>query len=199
MRQIIVATGNAGKLREIREILNDLPLQITSLADYWEPVPDIPESGDTFLENALQKAAWVFGRKGVWTLADDSGIEVDALSDEPGVKSARYAGKGAGAAANNSKLLSALEGIAPERRTARFRCVVVLMTAADSYFTAQGVCEGRIIGAPRGGRGFGYDPLFIPAGFDRTFAELEAAEKNPISHRGRALEELRRHLDGLCA
>jgi XTP/dITP diphosphohydrolase len=199
MRQIIVASGNAGKFREIREILHDLPLQLTSLADHWSPVPDIPETGDTFLENARQKAAWVFARRGVWTLADDSGLEVDALGGEPGVKSARYAGAGAGSEANNRKLLAALKEVPPERRTARFRCVIVLMTAADSYFTAQGVCEGRIIGAPRGDHGFGYDPLFVADGFDRTFAELEAAEKNPVSHRGGALQVLRRHLDGLCA
>ncbi|MBN1131001.1 MAG: RdgB/HAM1 family non-canonical purine NTP pyrophosphatase [Chitinispirillaceae bacterium] len=198
MNRIIVATGNQGKLGEIREILHGLPFSLTSLADHWDPVPVIPETGDTFLENARQKAAWVFERMGTWTLADDSGLEVDVLGGAPGVKSARYAGLDGNSAKNNRKLLRELDGVDFPLRTARFKCLVVLMTAADAYYSAEGVCEGRIIHIPRGNGGFGYDPLFVPEGFDRTFAEIGPLEKNAISHRGKALERLRRYLHELA-
>jgi XTP/dITP diphosphohydrolase len=197
MKELIVATGNRGKMQEIREILHDLPFSLTSLDDHWRPAPSIPETGDTFLENALQKATWVFKRKGIWTLADDSGLEVDALGGAPGVKSARYAGPDGSSAENNRKLLRELECVDPQRRTARFKCVIVLKTTSDTYYSAEGVCEGHLIADSRGGGGFGYDPLFIPAGFDSTFAELAAAQKHAISHRGKALEQLRRYLHGL--
>ncbi|MGA2508462.1 MAG: RdgB/HAM1 family non-canonical purine NTP pyrophosphatase [Chitinispirillaceae bacterium] len=198
MQEIIVATGNKGKLREIGELLFDLPVTLSSLADYWNPIPVIPETGSTFLENALQKAAWVFSQKSVegknrWILADDSGLEVDALGGMPGIRSARFDGENADYEANNRKLMKLLEGIAPERRTARFTCVVALCTSADSYFSAVGTCEGTIGFAPRGVKGFGYDPLFIPAGFSRTFAELEPEEKHAISHRGKALKKVKNH------
>jgi XTP/dITP diphosphohydrolase len=164
------------------------------VADYWNPVPSIPERGNTFSENALQKAMWVFGRKGQWVLADDSGLEVDVLGGMPGVRSARFAGEGNGSEANNRKLLELMAEVAPERRTARFKCVVALVTAAKSYFFAEGGCEGMIAFEPRGAQGFGYDPLFVPAGFTQTFAELGPAEKHAISHRGKAFEKVRKHL-----
>lgn len=199
MRSIIVATGNAGKLREIRELLAGLPLDLSSLADHWNPVPQIPETSATFLGNALIKAEWVFNRKqgAVWALADDSGLEVDALHGAPGVTSARFAGERADTMANNKKLLALLDGVRPELRTARFRCVVVLKTASDAYYKAEGVCEGRIIEKPCGSGGFGYDPLFVPEGHACTFAELPAEEKHAISHRGKAFELVRRYLHGL--
>jgi XTP/dITP diphosphohydrolase len=193
MQEIIIATGNRGKLREIEELMRGLPLALTSLADHWDPVPAIPETGETFLENALQKARWVFERKGVWTLADDSGLEVDALDGRPGVRSARFAGENSDTAANNRKLLELLADVPAERRTARFKCVAVLVGSALSYFSAEGVCEGAITFAPRGAGGFGYDPLFVPRGFSQTFAEIEQAAKHAISHRGMAFEKIKKH------
>jgi XTP/dITP diphosphohydrolase len=198
MQEIIVATANRGKLREIREILRHLPVTLSSLADYGDPVPAIPETGNTFLENALQKAEWVFGhgnmgQKGRWVLADDSGLEVDALGGQPGVRSARFAGYAADTAANNKKLLELLAGVPLGRRTARFKCAAVLMTSARSYFAAEGVCEGAIAFSGSGAGGFGYDPLFVPENFSRTFAEIEPAEKHAISHRGRALKKVEKY------
>jgi XTP/dITP diphosphohydrolase len=198
MREIILATGNAGKVREFREILGDGHLSLTSLADHFKPLPAISETGSTFLENALLKARWVFDRKNRWVMADDSGLEVDALGGEPGVRSARFAGETADVAANNRKLLALLaERKDPALRTARFKCVIVLLTSAENYFSAEGVCEGAIAFAPRGSGGFGYDPLFVPTGFVQTFAELEAAKKHAISHRGKALMKMREQLNEL--
>lgn len=193
-REVIVATGNRGKLREILEILSDMPLNLTGLRDHWNPPPDIPETGSTFEENARLKAAWVHERTGLWSLADDSGLEVDALQGAPGVYSARYAGEGAGDEANLRKLLQQMDGVPDERRTARFRCVVVLMSGPDRVYVAQGVCDGRIVREPAGTNGFGYDPVFVPDGFRRTFAQLDEGVKNAISHRGKALVNLRKEL-----
>ncbi len=193
-REIIVASGNRGKLREITELLSDMPLTLSGLRDHWDPPPDIPETGATFEENARLKAKWVHERTGVWALADDSGLEVDALRGAPGVYSARYAGEGAGDEANLRKLLKEMEGVPEQSRTARFRCVVVLMAAADLAYVAQGVCNGRIVGEPCGSNGFGYDPVFVPDGFRRTFAQLDEGVKNAISHRGKALVNLRKEL-----
>jgi XTP/dITP diphosphohydrolase len=195
MRKIIVATGNMGKLREIREICKGLPFEITSLQDHFDPVPKIPEDGSTFLENARQKARWVYDRTDIWALADDSGLEVDFLGGMPGVHSARYAGEHADDRKRIEKLLAACEGCPADRRTARFRCVVVLKSGDDDEIAAEGTCEGRLGYEPKGSDGFGYDPLFFPDGYDRTFAELAAGEKNAISHRGKALNALRRILD----
>lgn len=195
MRKIIVATGNVGKLQEIREICRSLPFEITSLKDHFNPLPVIPEDGSTFLENARQKARWVYDRTNIWSLADDSGLEVDFLGGMPGVHSARYAGEHATDRQRVQKLLAACEGCPPERRTARFRCVVVLKCGDTDEITGEGTCEGRIGYKPKGSDGFGYDPLFFPSGYDRTFAELAAGEKNAISHRGKALQTLRKILD----
>jgi XTP/dITP diphosphohydrolase len=178
--------------------MGGLPFVLTSLADHFDPLPAVPETGATFLDNALLKARWVYRQKGGWVLADDSGLEVDALGGLPGVRSARFAGEGAGSAANNLLLLERLRDVPPERRTARFRCVLVFVRAAESYFSAEGVCEGVITTAPRGSGGFGYDPLFVPKGCTRTFAELTAREKHAISHRGRAIERMRAHLYECC-
>jgi XTP/dITP diphosphohydrolase len=194
MRTVIVATANKGKQREIAQLLTGFPFEPVPLAQRLSPVPAIPETGATFEENARMKASWVFERTGEWSLADDSGLEVDALNGAPGVRSARYAGEGAGDEANLRKLLDALVAVPAERRTARFCCVVVLTAGADSVLVARGVCNGTIIDAPRGTGGFGYDPVFVPDGFRHTFAELDEGVKNAISHRGKALLNLRKEL-----
>jgi XTP/dITP diphosphohydrolase len=193
-RRLIAATGNAGKLREIRQILADLPFEITSLRDHWTPVPDIPETGSTFAENARRKAAWVFGRTGVWTLADDSGLEVDALDGEPGVLSARYSGEGASDEANVRKLLDRLAGVPPAERTAQFHCVMVLMIGPSECIVTEGICRGRITEEPAGTAGFGYDPVFVPDGFRGTFAQLDSGVKNAVSHRAKALLRMRKEI-----
>jgi XTP/dITP diphosphohydrolase len=198
MHSIIIATANKGKLRELAELLADLPVVLSSLADHFSPLPEIPETGTTFLENALQKADWVRTRCDSWVLADDSGLEVDFLEGRPGVLSARFAGIPADSGANNRLLLKSLEGVEESRRTARFRCTVVLVISRTRWFSATGACEGTIAFAPRGSGGFGYDPLFIPAGHSRTFGEMASMEKHPLSHRGIALRKMRHIIDELC-
>jgi len=198
IREIIIATGNAGKVREIGELLSDFPVHLTSLRDHWDPIPEIPETGESFLENAFQKATWVYSRKPCWVLADDSGLEVDFLHGEPGVRSARYAGDGAGDGANNAKLLAMLRNAPIGKRTARFRCVMVLAMSATDHLTVEGACGGRIAFAPSGTGGFGYDPLFLPDGHEMTFAELSPDIKNSVSHRGKALRELKRKISELA-
>lgn len=189
--KLLIATHNAHKLDEIRAILAaaglaEAGVEVVGL-DAYPDVPESPEDHDTFVDNALQKARFVFDRTGVPCVADDSGLEVDALGGLPGVKSKRYTPE-ATAEANNAKLLGALAGVAD--RTARFRCVLALVTA-DGAWTADGACEGCIGEAIRGAGGFGYDPLFLPDGErGRTMAELTAGEKNRISHRGRAFAKL---------
>ncbi|MDR2591703.1 MAG: RdgB/HAM1 family non-canonical purine NTP pyrophosphatase [Chitinispirillales bacterium] len=199
MKNIVIATGNAGKVKEFKEMFAGLGVSVTSLADHVSPIPDIAETGATFYENAKIKADWVYQYMqqtrgadggGVWTLADDSGLEVDALGGAPGVLSARYSGEGANSVKNNEKLLNALSDVPDEKRTARFKCVLVLKTGINTYLSAEGVCEGRIINEIIGSNGFGYDPLFVPKGYDRTMAQLTPEEKNCISHRGAALRGL---------
>jgi XTP/dITP diphosphohydrolase len=200
MQKIIIATGNAGKVKEFRDMFSDVGpgYSVASLADCFNPLPDIEESGATFYENAKIKADWVYRRvAGVWALADDSGLEVDALDGAPGVLSARYGGEGANAARNNLKLMNELRGVPERKRTARFKCVLVLRMGIDRYLSAEGVCEGRIGERTAGDKGFGYDPLFIPLGFDRTMAQLEPEEKNRISHRGAALRNLLAAMSGV--
>ena len=197
MKEIIIATGNAGKVKEFREMFAGLGIAATSLADHWNPLPNIPETGSTFHENAKIKADWVYeNTSGIWALADDSGLEVDALNGAPGVISAIYSGEGATSSSNNEKLLYELRDIPEDKRTARFKCVLILRTGADTYHTFEGTCEGRIINTEVGEKGFGYDPLFIPDGYDKTFAELDSETKNSISHRGRALKKLYEALAG---
>ncbi len=187
--KLLIATRNAHKLREIREIF-DLPdLDVVSALDFPE-IPDVVEDGATLEANAIKKAVTLARATGLWSMADDTGLEVTALNGAPGVYSARYAGENASYADNNRKLLGALGGAA--NRSAQFRCVIALADPSGEARTVAGVCRGRIADAARGDGGFGYDPLFIPDGFDRTFAELSAEEKNRISHRGRALAEARR-------
>jgi XTP/dITP diphosphohydrolase len=186
MAQLVLATRNEGKVKEIAALLAPLGIEVVSLAAFPE-IPEIPEDGDTFVENALAKARAVAARTGQLVMADDSGLEVDALNGAPGVHSARFAGEPRDDARNNQKLLRLLEGVPWEQRSARFRCVIALVTPGGMERVAEGVCEGFIGYEPRGTGGFGYDPLFYVPEFDRTFAELDLDTKNRISHRGRAL------------
>ena len=194
---IIIATNNLGKIREIREIGKNIPVLFKSLKDIWPEPVNIPETGTTFEENAQMKAAWVFTRKGTWTLADDSGLEVDLLNGEPGVYSSRYAGDAQNDQENIRKLLKKLNGASVQERTARFRCVMVLKGPDYTESIVSGTCRGSIALESRGSEGFGYDPIFIPDGFSNTFAEMEPSVKNGISHRGKALQALKEELHEL--
>ena len=186
---MVIASTNPGKIEEIREILDGLPLVLLTDADTgaW---PEIDESGSTYLENALIKARAVVEITGKAALSDDSGLEVDALDSEPGVRSARFAGPSATDEENNLKLIRLLEGKQPEERGARYRCVAVCAFPDGRELAGIGTCVGQIALRPKGSGGFGYDPWFIPAGEDRTMAELSPEEKHAISHRGRALRGL---------
>lgn len=196
--RVIVATSNKGKLAEIRSTV-DLPvLEFTTAAELGFDPLDVEEAGSSFLENARLKARAYAERFGMPVLADDSGLQVDALGGEPGVYSSRYAGADGDDAANNRKLLDALSEVDDSRRTARFRSVIVLVYADGAETVAEGVCEGVIGHEPRGEGGFGYDPLFLPVATPgRTMAELTLEEKNAISHRGAALRALRRAFKGI--
>lgn len=190
MGKIVLASDNAGKLRELAEILAPLGHELVPQSALGLETPH--ETGTTFLANALLKARHAARLARLPALADDSGIEVDALGGQPGVHSARYAGEHATDRENLEKLLEALRKIRPERRTARYQCVIALVRDADDAdpLIARGTWEGRILYAPRGTGGFGYDPIFQPDGLDMTAAELAAAEKNARSHRGQALRAL---------
>jgi XTP/dITP diphosphohydrolase len=191
---LIVATSNPGKLREFRELLAGLPFELASYADFGITAPE--ETGATFLDNALIKARHAAAAAGAAAIADDSGLEVDALGGAPGVHSARYAGPTADAAANNAKLLAALAQTPPHARSARYRCALAFLAGSEDPepLTAEGIWEGRIVDAPRGLGGFGYDALFLLPQLGVTAAELDAAAKNRLSHRGAALRALRARL-----
>ena len=186
----VAATANPNKLTEMRAALEGL----ATLVERPAGLGDVAEDGDTLEANARIKAVAVATFAGAPALADDTGLEVDALDGAPGVRSARYAGPGASDEANVAELLAALAGVAPARRTARFRTVVVARWPDGRELLADGVVEGSIAEAPRGSRGFGYDPVFVPSPGELTFAEMSLAAKGAISHRGRALRELARRL-----
>ena len=181
---VVLASGNAGKLRELGAILKPLGVNLAPQSDY--AAPEVEETGLTFVENAILKARAAAGHCGLPAIADDSGIEVDYLQGAPGIHSARYSGQGD--TANNEKLLAALSGVPDAERTARFQCVLVYMRHAldPTPIICQAAWEGRILAAPRGGNGFGYDPLFYVPEHDCSSAELETGLKNRISHRARA-------------
>ncbi len=183
----VFATRNPHKVAEVTDILSALPLELLTLQDFPE-IGDIPETGQSFEENALIKARAVFQATGVLTLADDSGLEVDALNGAPGIYSARFAGPEADYQANNAKLLEALKHVPPEKRTAQFRCVVAIV-GPNIEKTVEGIIRGTLTDKPRGHKGFGYDPLFIPEGYRQTFAQLGESIKNKISHRARAFQK----------
>lgn len=187
---IVVASRNAGKVREIRALLADLPVEVESLLDHPE-VPEIEETGTTFTENAILKACAVAGATGRLALADDSGIEADALDGAPGVYSARFAGPDATDAQRNERLLGLLTGVPAERRTARYVAAIAIASPGGEVRTTVATCEGIIAEAPRGTGGFGYDPIFLVPGRGLTMAELPPEEKNRVSHRGRALRQAR--------
>jgi len=194
--KIVLASGNAAKLRELAAMLAPLGHEVLSQSAFGVETP--PETGVTFCENALLKARYAAGRTSLPALADDSGIEVDALGGRPGVYSARYAGDDATDQQNLEKMLDELRGVPPDRRTARYQCVIVLARSADDSdpLVAQGTWEGRVLTTPRGSGGFGYDPIFQPEGLTLTAAELPATEKNARSHRGQALRALTEKLRG---
>jgi XTP/dITP diphosphohydrolase len=197
-RRLLIATGSAHKLAELRELL-DLPrTKIVALADVGL-VDDATEDGQTFEQNATAKALYYSRLSGLPTLADDSGLEVDALDGQPGVRTRRFAGEHAADAENNAHLLKILEGLAPDARTARYRCVLVLVEPISDRapLVTEGTFEGRIALEPRGSGGFGYDPIFEPASEPvggRTVGQLSAAEKNAISHRAQAARAMRQLL-----
>lgn len=187
---MIIATRNKGKIREIREALKGLSLQIYSLRDFPE-APEIEEDGKSFAENALKKARFYSKYFGKLAIADDSGLEVAGLKGLPGIYSARYAGERASGRENNQKLLREMQGLPISKRGARFRCVMAVVSQDGKEALAEGSCRGIIGFKERGRKGFGYDPLFILPTYGKTMAELSLKEKNEISHRGEALRKIR--------
>lgn len=190
MKRVVLASGNAGKVREINQMLAGLDIEVIPQTEF--DVPEAEETGLTFVENAILKARNAAAHTGLPAIADDSGIEVDALRGAPGIYSARYAGSGASDQENLEKLLEDLAGVPAEERTARFQCLMVYMEheADPTPIICQGTWEGRIGFEPRGDNGFGYDPIFIVPEKDRMSAELPPEEKNRLSHRGKALRQL---------
>lgn len=191
---LLIGTRNVGKVREIETILGDVPWRFRSLREFLDI--DVPEeTGSTYAANAIIKAQFYARATGICALADDSGLEVEALGGAPGVVSARYAGAGASDADRRTLLLSELAQVPTERRRARFVCAVAIAVPDGTILNlSEGACEGGIIFEPRGTNGFGYDPLFVPDGFTETFAELSDAIKNHLSHRARALLKTREFL-----
>jgi XTP/dITP diphosphohydrolase len=195
VHKLLIATRNPGKAREYREILTGLPIEVTYL-DVEGITLEVEESGASFTENARHKALSYAEALGMWTWADDSGLEVDALGGGPGIYSARYAGSGASDADRRRKLLNALAGVPWKLRTARFRCAVAIARpgAETEVYIAEGACEGIIAFGPAGENGFGYDPVFYLPDCGMTMAQLPPEEKNRISHRGRAARAARQLL-----
>jgi XTP/dITP diphosphohydrolase len=193
----VLATRNRGKLREIVELLEGTGLELHTI-DELAPEARLDEDGVTFEENALAKARQAAAATGLPAIADDSGLEVDALGGAPGVRSARYAGDDADDARNNAKLLEALRGVPDGARRARYRCVAAFVDPSQGLeITRAGTCEGDLLGSPRGDGGFGYDPLFLVPGLGRTMSELPLAEKNQLSHRAAAFRALAAALEKL--
>ena len=186
---LVIATSNQHKLKELKTLLEDFPLTILSLKDFPD-MPVVVEDGKNFYENAPKKALTVARHTDKLTIADDSGIEVDALDRKPGVYSARFAGDDATDEANNTKLLKELEGVSSDKRGACFKCVLVIAQPDGETAFVEGACRGTIIHEVRGDYGFGYDPLFLVPEYNRTFSEITPEEKNKISHRARALKKL---------
>jgi XTP/dITP diphosphohydrolase len=194
---LVIATGNSGKVVEIRTLLGNAQLNFRSLSEFPE-IRSVEESGSTYEENAVLKATAYARQTGLWALADDSGLEVDALNGAPGLYSARYAGENASDSDRVAFLLQELESLKNMNRDACFVCVAAL---ADSTSAVRkigyGICEGRLTDRPKGASGFGYDPIFIPQGYEKTFAELPPDIKNVISHRARAMWAVRSFLDSM--
>jgi len=189
---IVLATGNEGKVKELREVLKDFPIDLRGLNDFG-PIPEAVEDGETFDENAYKKALHTARILGLPAMSDDSGLVVEALNGAPGVYSARYAGENANDTDNINKLLAEMEGQADRR--AAFECVISLAVPSGPALTYEGRCEGEITGGPKGEGGFGYDPVFFSPELGKTFAESSMEEKNRVSHRGRAMAELAAEFD----
>jgi len=193
-RSVILSSGNKHKIKEIKNILKDMPFDVVSKDDIGFKDFDVVENGDTLEENALKKAVELSRQiKGI-IIADDTGLFVDALEGEPGVYSARYAGEQVSYIDNNNLLLRNLKGIPLDERIAYFKTVVAVVLENGENFVAEGICRGKIALEPRGENGFGYDPLFIVEGTDKTFSEMTDEEKNKISHRANALQSLKKKL-----
>lgn len=195
---LIIASRNAGKIREMKELL-DLPGLEMHTFEEFEDYPDLEETGSTMAENAVLKAEALRDRYGMPAVADDSGLLVDALGGRPGVRSSRYAGPECDSERNIDKLLGELRGVPPDERTARYACVIALAIPGEETVLVGGECEGTIMEGRRGSGGFGYDPVFMPLGFDRSAAELTLEDKNAISHRGKAARAVRGVIEGVLA
>ena len=189
--RLAIASKNPHKLRELGRICADWPVAWVTVENHEGPWPDVEEPHDAYRENALTKAREVAAALGLPAVADDSGIEVDALDGGPGPRSARFAGEDATDVENLAKMIGAIVAVDPSRRTARYRCVAAVAWPDGTELAADGVCEGTLVSVPRGEGGFGYDPVFVPEGSTSTMAELADEEKDAISHRGRAFRALR--------
>lgn len=199
MKKIVVASNNKHKIDEIKTILKDLNIQVLSLNEVGITI-EVEETGSTFIENAYIKSKEIYDLlkdKGYWVLSDDSGLSVDALNGAPGVFSARFAGEHGNDKKNNEKLLKLMENIEDEKRSARFVCAMVLIIDENKVIKVQGEVEGYILREEVGENGFGYDPLFFTKAFNKSFGELSNEEKNIISHRGNALEKLKKQLESV--
>ena len=184
---IVLATRNSGKIREFQQLLTNFPVEIKGLSDFG-PIPEVEEDGETFDVNAYKKALFTAKALGLPAIADDSGLVVETLGGAPGVKSARYAGENSTDKENIDKLLVEMKGL--DIRRAAFECVISIAVPSGPALTYEGRCEGEITLEPKGKSGFGYDPVFFCPQFDKTFAELSSEEKNRVSHRGKALQEV---------
>jgi len=193
MKEIFIATNNKGKARDFEALFQPLGIEVKTLADLPEMI-DVEETGVTFEENAILKAEEIAQRFNTFVIADDSGLEVDALNGEPGVYSARYAGEAKDDEANIDKVLTQLENVPTQKRTARFRCVLAVAAPGIETVTIDGSCEGLITTERIGTEGFGYDPIFYVPKYERTMAQMTAEEKGKISHRGQAIKKLRPQL-----
>ncbi len=190
-KKLIVSSGNKNKIKEIANILRDLPIEVLSKKDIGLENLEVIENGKTLEENSLLKARALFEKTKHMVIADDSGLFVDILNGEPGIYSSRYAGEEGNDEKNNKKLIEKLKKYSIEERKASFKTVIVLITEEGQATTVEGECKGSIGSQPKGNQGFGYDPLFIAEGFKKTFGELDEEVKNEISHRGKALNKLK--------
>mgnify|MGYP001254007937 CR=1 FL=1 len=190
MTKLLIATKNEGKIRDFHQLLQPYGIEVVSLLDLKEEIPDIEETGSTFEENAAIKAETIANQLKLPTLADDSGLVIDYLNGRPGIYSARYAGENKDDAANIEKVLTEMHGVSSDKRTARFVCVLAWAEPNQATIFKKGRCEGTIAEQPIGNNGFGYDPIFYPKGFEITMAQMSKQEKNAISHRHNAMIQL---------
>ncbi|GIO17025.1 non-canonical purine NTP pyrophosphatase [Oceanobacillus oncorhynchi subsp. incaldanensis] len=194
MKKIIIATKNKGKVKEFRDFFAPHHIEVVSLLDLDEDIPDIEETGESFVENAAIKAEQISNRFQKTVLADDSGLVIDSLEGRPGVYSARYAGEPTDDQANIDKVLEEMKEIPEDERGARFVCVLAIAQPGQEPLFVTGYCEGHIQTEQSGENGFGYDPIFVPEGYEKTMAELDPAEKNQISHRKIAMNQLEQNI-----